>query len=105
LSHLPAPEFEQPEGFTRVTLFAHKPLSKMDKRERIKACYLHASLRRVMGDYLTNASLRKRFGIEKSNKSMVSRYIRETSESGLITPYDKEAPAKLMKYLPYWARL
>ena len=100
---LPAPCFEAPGGFTRAVLFAHRPLSEMDRSDRVRACYLHACLKRVMRDYLTNASLRRRFGVESRNKAAVSRYIREAVEEGVIKPFDKEAPRKLMKYVPYWA--
>ncbi|MCU7907142.1 MAG: putative DNA binding domain-containing protein [Candidatus Thiodiazotropha sp. (ex Epidulcina cf. delphinae)] len=100
---LPAPYFEAPEGFTRVVLFAHKPLNEMDKAERVRACYLHACLKWVMRDYLTNASLRERFGVEEKNKAAVSRYIREAVEEGLIKPFDEGASRKQMKYVPFWA--
>jgi predicted HTH transcriptional regulator len=100
---LPAPLFETPEGFTRVVLFAHKPLTEMDKNDRIRACYLHACLKWVGRECLTNASLRERFGIEEKNKSAASRYIRETVEAGMIRPFDEEASRKHMKYVPYWA--
>ena len=60
---LPAPLFEQPAGFTRVVLFARKPLTGMDKAERVRACYLHACLRYVTRQPMTNASVRERFGI------------------------------------------
>ncbi len=100
---LPAPCFEAPEGHTRVVLFAYKPLNAMDRADRIRACYLHACLKWVMRDYLTNASLRRRFGIEEKNKAAVSRYIHEAVEDGAIKPFDKEAPKKLMKYVPFWA--
>ena len=100
---LPAPAFEQPGDFTKVTLFAHRPLNEMDKSDRVRACYLHACLKRVMRDYLTNASLRKRLGVEEKNKAAVSRYIREAVEEGKIKPFEKDAPRNLMKYLPYWA--
>lgn len=103
LYQLPAPYFEAPEGFTRVVLFAHKPLSEMDKADRVRACYLHACLKWVMRDYLTNASLRERFGVEEKNKAAVSRYIREAVEDGKIKPFDEDAPKKLMKYVPFWA--
>lgn len=103
LFQLPAPSFEKPDGFTRAVLFAHRPLTDMDKADRIRACYLHACLKFVMRDYLTNASLRKRFGVENKNKASVSRYIREAVEDGAIKPYDEEAPKKLMKYVPFWA--
>lgn len=102
---LPAPYFEVPKRFTRVVLFAHRPLNEMDKSDRIRACYLHACLKWVMRDYLTNASLRERFGVEEKNKATVSRYIREAVEDGAIKPYDENAPRRLMKYVPFWARI
>lgn len=103
LHQLPAPVFEAPEGFTRTTLFAHRPLNEMDKADRVRACYLHACLKWVMRDYLTNASLRERFGIEKKNMATASRYIREALEEKAIRPFSEDAPPKLMKYVPFWA--
>jgi ATP-dependent DNA helicase RecG len=103
LFQLPAPLFEKPAGFTRAVLFAHKPLSKMDKGDRVRACYLHSCLKWVMRDFLTNASLRQRFGIDERNKAAISRYIRETVEAKMIKPLDEEAARKMMKYVPFWA--
>lgn len=100
---LPAPLFEVPPGFTRTVLFAHKPLSAMNKADRVRACYLHACLKWVMRDYLTNASLRERFGVKEKNKATVSRYIREAVEAGMIKPFDEDAARKFMKYVPFWA--
>jgi len=100
---LPAPLFEVPEGFTRVVLFAHKLLIAMDKAERVRACYLHACLKYVSREFLTNASLRERFGVEEKNKAAVSRYIREAVDAGVIKPFDEDAARKLMKYVPFWA--
>jgi predicted HTH transcriptional regulator len=77
----------------------------MDKADRVRACYLHACLKWVMRDYLTNASLRERFGVEEKNKAAVSRYIREALEDKAIIPFDESAPRKLMKYIPFWARV
>ena len=103
LYQLPAPLFEVPEGFTRTVLFAHRPLREMDKADRVRACYLHACLKYVQRDYLTNASIRERFGIEPVNKAMASRYIREAVDEEKIKPYDEQAARKMMKYLPFWA--
>jgi predicted HTH transcriptional regulator len=103
LYQLPAPLFEVPPGFTRTTLFAHKPLNEMTKTDRVRACYLHACLKWVMRDCLTNASLRERFGVAEKNKAMISRYIRESLEAEMIKPYDETASRKLMKYVPFWA--
>lgn len=101
---LPAPHFEVIEKSTRAILYAHRPVSKMSSEDRIRACYLHACLRYVSRDFMTNSSLRQRFGIEQKNKSMVSRYIREAMEVGAIKLYDPEASSKLRKYVPSWAQ-
>ena len=100
---LPAPVFEAPGENTRAILFAHRPLSKMDKSDRVRACYLHACLKYVNRDYLTNSSIRERFGIEVENKAMASRLIRDAVEAGMIKPYSEDAAPKLRKYVPGWA--
>ena len=103
LYQLPAPIFEVPRGSTRAVLFAHRPLREMDKADRVRACYLHACLKYVNRDFLTNPSIRERFGIKPENKAMASRYIREAIDEGMIKPYDEGAARNLRKYLPYWA--
>ncbi|WP_250481297.1 ATP-binding protein [Caballeronia sp. GAOx1] len=100
---LPAPEFAIALENTRASLFAHRPLAQMDKSDRIRACYLHACLRYVSRDYMTNTSLRERFGIEQQNSATASRYIKEAVEHGVIRPYDEAAGRKYMKYVPHWA--
>ena len=102
LYQLPAPLFEVPEGFTRTVLFTHKPFTRMNKNDRQRACYLHACLKYITGDCLTNASLRERFGIEAKNKASVSRYIREAMETGLIKPDDENSSRRWMRYVPFW---
>jgi predicted HTH transcriptional regulator len=103
LFQLPAPLFESPEGFTRAVLFAHKPLSDMGKADRVRACYLHACLRYVTRQPMTNASLRERFGIAEKNASMVSRWLNEAVEAGLIVVADPEVGTRSRSYLPFWA--
>ena len=100
---LPAPLFEVPEGSTRTVLFAHKELNEMDKTERVRACYLHACLKWVLRDYLTNTSIRKRFGIEEQNRATASRIIKDALDAGAISMYDSTAGPKNMKYIPWWA--
>ncbi len=100
--HLPAPIFEDTEEHTRAVLFAHKTLNEMEKEDRIRACYLHACLKYVNRDFMTNASLRKRFGIEARNSATASRIIRETAEQDLVRLYDPEASRKFAKYVPFW---
>ncbi|MFO0714987.1 MAG: ATP-binding protein [Sandaracinus sp.] len=103
LHQLPAPLFEVAGDGTRAVLFAHRAFAKMDQADRIRACYLHACLKWVSREYLTNASLRARFGIEERNKATVSRLIREAVDVGVIAPVDPGASRKLMRYQPAWA--
>lgn len=103
LYQLPAPIFEVANDSTRSVLFAHRPLAKMDKGDRIRACYLHACLKFVNREFMTNSTLRERFGIEAKNSATASRLIKEAVEAGVIVPYDASAPPKLMKYIPCWA--
>ncbi len=103
LFQLPAPLFETPQGFTRVVLFAHKPLSAMDKTDRVRACYLHACLRYVLRQPTNNASIRGRFGIEPANKAVASRLLREAVEAGMIRLENEGVADKLRAYVPFWA--
>lgn len=104
LYQLPAPLFETTTEHTRAVLFAHRDLKDMDKADRVRACYLHACLRYVQRDHMTNATLRERFDIEEKNSATASRLIKETLEAGQIVPYDEYAGRKYMKYLPWWAK-
>jgi ATP-dependent DNA helicase RecG len=103
LHQLPAPLAEATDDHTRVVLFAPRPLSRMDKADRVRAIYLHACLRYVNREHLTNTSVRQRFGIEPQNIAAASRLIREAVEAGSIVPHDPEAAPKLMRYVPVWA--
>ncbi len=100
---LPAPLFEATDEHTRVVLFAHREFKAMDKADRIRAAYLHACLRYVQRDYMTNTSLRERFGIDGKNSSMVSRIIKDAVEAGLIRCHDETVGSRARKYLPRWA--
>jgi len=100
---LPAPLFESTAEHTRAVLFAHREFREMDKEDRVRACYLHACLRYVQRDFMTNTTLRDRFGIEEKNSSMASRIIRDTIQAGLIRCHDEMVGSKARKYLPWWA--
>jgi predicted HTH transcriptional regulator len=100
---LPAPSFEQPSGSTRVVLFAHKQLNEMDRADKVRACYLHACLKAVQREMMTNSSLRERFAIPDHNLAIASRIIRDTMEEGLVKPYDPEQGRRHARYVPYWA--
>ncbi len=101
---LPAPSVEAGSHYTRVVLFGHRPLSGMDRSERVRAIYLHACLKYVNREYVTNSSLRQRFGIEARNSARVSRLLAEAVRDRVIVPDDPTAARKQMRYVPWWTR-
>lgn len=103
LYQLPAPLFEVPPGFTRTVLFAPKALTDMSKADRIRACYLHACLRRVTRQPMTNSSVRERFGIDEKNASTASKLLNDAVASKLIVVEDGTVGTRARTYLPYWA--
>ena len=101
---LPAPDFVVSENHTKALLFAHRKLAKMDRIDRIRACYQHACLQCVSNQKMTNTSLRKRFGISDQNYPMASRIIAETLGAALVKPYDPASTLrKHASYVPFWA--
>ena len=100
---LPAPQIDVTENHTRVTLYTYKPFTQMEKDERIHACYLHACLKYVNNEHMTNTSLRQRFGLNDKNASVVSRIIRDAIEVGAVKPLDPDTAPRYMKYIPSWA--
>lgn len=100
---LPAPLFETPEGFTRAVLFSQKPFREMKRADRSRMCYLHACLKYVEREPMTNSSLRLRFGISEANMAKVSRLINDAIKDGLIKPQDPNQGRKYASYVPFWA--
>ena len=103
LYQLPAPEIDIYNDHTKVILYAHKDFSKMSKDDKYRACYLHACLKRVNREYMTNSSLRERFKIDPKNSSMISRLLNDTCAIGLIRISDDSTSDKNRKYVPFWA--
>ena len=103
VAQLPAPKIDIYDEHTKVTLHSYVPFSKIKQEEKVWSCYIHACLRQVEGEQLTNASLRDRFGVSESNKSSVSRLIALVVEKGLIKPLDPSAAPRYICYVPYWA--
>lgn len=62
---LPAPNFRVDENHFIATLYAYKPLSEMDRKGKIRACYQHTCLKFVSNEKMTNKSLRERFEIKQ----------------------------------------
>ncbi len=100
---MPPPSFQKPGGFTRVVLYGRKELKEMSAAERVWACYLHACLRYVGGEFLTNTSLRGRFGVAEKTRAMISRIIRQAVRERAVVPVDASSGPKAMKYIPFWA--
>lgn len=103
LQQLPAPKIELYEDSTRVTLFAEKDFSSLSTEDKLWACYLHACIKQIQGEQLTNSSLRNRFGLKESSSGSISRLIKEAVAMGLIKPLDPTTAPRYMKYIPCWA--
>jgi ATP-dependent DNA helicase RecG len=104
LYQLPAPEFLAMEKHTKVILYSFKELNKMDKNDKVRACYQHACLCYVSNLKMTNQSLRERFKIEEKNAAIASRIIRDALDSKIIKEDDPDSSSKkYAKYIPFWA--
>ena len=103
LYQLPAPAFEVVGDSTRSTLFAPRTLTSMESADRVRAVYLHACLRYVQREFMTNSSLRERFGIDPKNSATATRLMKEAMGKEVVRLHDPDAAPKLRRYVPYWA--
>lgn len=103
LYQLPAPAFEVAGDSMRATLFAPRPLTGMNREDRMRAVYLHACLRYVQREHMTNATLRQRFGIDTKNSAIASRLLKDALAAKVIRLEDEGAAPKLRRYVPHWA--
>lgn len=103
LNMLPAPRIDLYEENTKVTLYAEMPFGSISAEDKLWACYLHACIKQVQNEQLTNTSLRERFGLKQSSSGSASRLIKEAVSAGLIKPLDPDTAPRYMRYLPYWA--
>ena len=99
---LPAPQIITYEENTKVTLFSYRDFFDMPTSEKLWACYMHACVKYVQSEFLTNSSLRERFGLATASSASISRLIKEACEKKLIKKLEDTAP-KHTKYIPYWA--
>lgn len=102
LAQLPAPRIDLYEDSTRVTLFSKIPYSNISSNDKLWACYLHACIKYVQGEQLTNSSLRARFGLKESASGSISRLIKDAVEKKIIRPLDPKTAPRYMKYIPAW---
>ncbi|MEO5563443.1 MAG: ATP-binding protein, partial [Chitinophagaceae bacterium] len=103
LFQLPAPKFSKEVDYTKVTMYVHHKLTRMDKEDRIRACYQHCCLLYVSNQTTNNQSVRVRFSISEKNYPMASRIISDTINAGLIKISEGNISKKHAKYVPYWA--
>lgn len=103
ISQLPAPKIELYPDNTKVSLFSDKAYNTISQEDKLWACYLHACIKYVQGEQLTNGSLRERFGLKDSSSGSASRLIKEAVSRGLLKPLDPQTAPRYMKYIPFWA--
>ena len=75
----------------------------MTSKERVRACYQHVSLMRVLNEFATNSILRKRFSLEDDDYKVVTKILSSSCNEGLIKPYDPEIRSQRhARYVPFW---
>lgn len=104
LYQLPPPDFIETDNHLKVILYAQRPLTKMEKKDRVRACYQHCSLKYVSGSKMSNQTLRERFKILDRNHPIASRIIADTLQAELIKLSDPDSKSrKFATYVPFWA--
>ncbi|MCU0858727.1 MAG: putative DNA binding domain-containing protein, partial [Pontiellaceae bacterium] len=104
LYQLPAPDFQSGYNRTVVIMYGPREFRKMDRADRIRACYQHCVLQWVLRRQMTNQSLRERFKLTERNSGDVSKIITATADAGLIKPDPSGTESrKYAKYIPEWA--
>lgn len=102
LQQLPAPKINLYEENTKVTMFSEMAFSNIPQDDKLWACYLHACIKHIQGEYLTNSSVRERFGLKESSSGSASRLIKEAVAKNYIKPLDPTTAPRYMKYIPIW---
>ncbi len=100
---LPAPRIENFSNDTRVTLFSETPFANLSMDDKTWACYLHACIKYVQSEQVTNRSLRERFGLSSKSSGTISRLIKEAIARHYIKPLEPNTAPRYMKYIPIWA--
>ena len=99
---LPAPRIQIYQESTKVVLFESLAFANISPEDKVWSTYLHACLKYIEGDALTNTSLRERFGLKVTSSGQVSRLIKETVTKGLLKPLDPDTAPRYMRYIPLW---
>lgn len=88
---------------TKVTMYSYRNFTDIPLEDRLWSCYLHACIKYVNDETVSNASLRKRFGLGEKSSATISRLIKEAIERKMIKPVDPNTAPKHMRYVPLWA--
>ena len=102
IQQLPTPHIRIYEENTKVTLYSKRDFFDLSLDDKLWACYMHACIKYIQGEVLTNSSLRERFGLEDSSSASISRLIKDACAKGYIKKLQDTAP-KHTKYVPIWA--
>ena len=103
---LPTPDFQVGFDRTIAVIFGLRSFAKMNRAERIRACYQHCVLQWVERKPMTNQSLRERFGLAANSTSNISQIIATTVAQGDLikaNPKAETASRKYASYIPHWA--
>ena len=103
IQKLPTPHINMYEENTKVTLFSEIPFFDLSPKDKLWACYMHACIKYIQNEFLTNSSLRDRFGLEEKSSASISRLIGDAVVNKYIKPLDPTTAPRHMKYIPYWA--
>lgn len=99
---LPAPRILIYQESTKVVLFSSLAFANIASEDKVWSTYLHACLKYIEGDALTNTSLRERFGLKVTSSGQISRLIKDVVSKGLLKPLDPTTAPHYMRYIPKW---
>lgn len=102
LQQLPTPNIKIYEENTKVVLYSRKNFFDLSTDDKLWGCYMHACIKYINGEFLTNSSLRERFGLEEPSSASISRLIKDALGKKLIKKLEDTAP-RYTKYIPFWA--
>lgn len=103
LYQIPAPKIISYDDSTKVIIYSEKNFSNLNLEDKLRTCYMHACIKHLSDDALTNSSLRIRFGLPETSSASTSRLIKEAVEKGLIKAIDATTAPRYLRYIPYWA--
>lgn len=99
---LPAPRIHIYQESTKVVLFSSLAFANISPEDKMWSTYLHACLKFIEGEALTNTSLRERFGLKVTSSGQISRLIKDVVEQGHIKALDPNTAPRYMRYIPIW---